>query len=96
MSIANQRIPVLVTEEEKARIAQRANNAGISMGEYMRRAAASFDTEQDEASLEAMIEQMLKATASAEAAIDDALGFVELSNQRIARMEAEHLAKKEE
>ena len=94
MSTANQRIPVLVTDKEKAQIAKKAKKAGLSMGEYLRRAAASYDTAEDEAALEAMIDQMLKATASAEAAIDDAIEFVEDSNQRIAEKEQQHKSRK--
>ena len=94
MSTANQRIPVLVTDKEKAQIAKKAKKAGLSMGEYLRRAAASYDTAEDEAALEAMIDQMLKATASAEAAIDDAITFVEDSNQRIAEKEQQHKSRK--
>ena len=94
MSTANQRIPVLVTDKEKAQIAKKAKKAGLSMGEYLRRAAASYDTAEDEAALESMIDQMLKATASAEAAIDDAIEFVEDSNQRIAEKEQQHKSRK--
>lgn len=92
MGTANHRIPVLVTEKEKAQIARSAKKAGLSMGEFLRRAAASYNTSEseDEAALLSMIEQMLKATASAEAAIDDAIAFVEESNQRIEQKEQQH------
>lgn len=88
MSAANQRIPVLVTAAEKSWIAKRAKKSGLSVGEYMRRAAASYSPSEDESALSAMIDQMLKATDRAENAIDDAIAFVESSNKRIARMEA--------
>ena len=88
MATATERIPVLVTAQEKALIAQMARDAHLSMGEFLRRAASSFRPEQDEAMLEGMIEQMLKTSAQANAAIDDALRFVEASNQRIAAMES--------
>ncbi len=90
MSTANQRIPVLVTAAEKTRIAKRAKKNGLSVGEYMRRAAASYSPAEDENALIAMIDQMLKATDRAENAIDDAITFVESSNKRIAEMEAKH------
>jgi hypothetical protein len=90
MSTANQRIPVLVTATEKSQIAKRAKKAGLSMGEYLRRAAASYNTSEDEAALEAIIEQMLKATENAETAIDDAIAFIAESNKRIDKMEAQH------
>ncbi len=87
MATANQRIPVLVTPTEKTAIARRAKKAGLSMGEYLRRAAAAYRPGEDEGSLAAMIEQMVLATERAEGAIDDALAFVKASNRRIRRME---------
>ncbi|MDR3220866.1 MAG: hypothetical protein LBU46_02500 [Candidatus Accumulibacter sp.] len=87
MTTATQRIPVLVTPDEKKQIAQMAKHAGLSMGEYFRRAAMAFRPSEDEKLLEGMIEQMNKTTAQANAAIDEALAFVEASNERIAAME---------
>jgi len=69
-------------------IAKMAQDAHLSMGEFLRRAAASFRPSEDEKMLEGMIDQMLKTTAQANAAIDDALAFVERSNRRIAAIEA--------
>ncbi|MDR1936323.1 MAG: hypothetical protein LBS49_12220 [Candidatus Accumulibacter sp.] len=89
MTTATQRIPVLVTPAEKSQIAGMAKDAGVSMGEYFRRAAMAFRPSEDEKLLENMIEQMNKTTAQANAAIDEALAFVEASNQRIAAMERE-------
>ena len=89
MATATERIPVLVTSQEKAKIAKMAQDAHLSMGEFLRRAAASFRPGEDDKMLEGMIEQMLKSTAQASAAIDDALAFVEASNRRISAMEAE-------
>jgi hypothetical protein len=88
MATANERIPVLMTTKEKTRIAKKAKEAGLSMGEYMRRAAESFHPDDDNKALEAMIDQMIKATEQAEKAIDDALAFVEASNKRIEKLEA--------
>ena len=88
MATATERIPVLVTSQEKAMIAKMAQDAHLSMGEFLRRAAASFRPSEDEKMLEGMIDQMLKTTAQANAAIDDALAFVERSNRRIAAIEA--------
>ena len=87
MATATERIPVLVTAQEKAMIAQRAQDAHLSMGEFLRRAASSFHPEEDEKILEGMIEQLMKTTALANAAMDDALAFVDASNQRITAME---------
>ncbi len=87
MTTATDRIPVLVTPDEKSRIAKRAKAAGLSTGEFLRRAAAAFHPSEDDALLAGMIDQMNKTTAQAGEAIDQALAFVEASNQRIAAME---------
>lgn len=87
MATATERIPVLVTATEKGQIAKMAKAAGLSMGEFLRRAAASFRPSEDDKMLEGMIDQMNKTTAQANAAIDEALAFVDASNQRIAEME---------
>lgn len=88
MATATERIPVLVTSQEKAMIAKMAQDAHLSMGEFLRRAAASFRPSEDEKMLEGMINQMLATTAQASAAIDDALAFVDASNKRITNMES--------
>ncbi len=87
MATATERIPVLVTAEEKEHIARMAKSAGLSMGEFLRRAAASFRSSDDDQVLEGMIDQMNKTTVQANAAIDKALAYVEASNKRIAAME---------
>ena len=87
MGTATERIPVLVTATEKGQIAKMAKAAGLSMGEFLRRAAASFRPSEDEKVLEGMTAQMDKTTAQASAAIDKALAFVEASNKRITTME---------
>ena len=90
MTTATQRIPVLVTTNEKLRIAKMAKDTGLSMGEFLRRAATSFNPSQDDAHLENMIVQMVKTTKAANQALDEALLYVERSNKRIATMEAKH------
>ena len=87
MATATERIPVLVTPMEKGQIAKMAKAAGVSMGEFLRRAASSYHSPEDEEVLLGMIDQMNKTTARASASIDDALKFVEASNKRIAAME---------
>ena len=54
--------------------------------------AAAFHPSEDDQVLEGMIEQMAKTTALANAAIDDALAFVEASNRRIEALEARRAA----
>lgn len=92
MTMATERIPVLVTAGEKKRIAKKAKDAGLSMGELLRRAAVSYRPSEDDEALEAMIAQMLKSTQAANAAIDDALAYIAQSDKRIAAMEAKHAA----
>lgn len=95
MATNSARIPLLVSEDEKARIAAAAAAAGVSVGEYLRRAVAAYrPDDEDEAALAAMIGQLDLATERAERAIDDALAFVEASNARIERMEREAAKRK--
>ena len=93
MTTATERIPVLVTATEKSRIAKMARDTGLSMGEFLRRAAASFSPSQDDAAIEGMIVQMVKTTKVANRALDDALVYVEQSNKRIAAMEVKRKVK---
>lgn len=95
MVTATERIPVLVTAAEKGKIAEMAKAAGLSMGEFLRRAAASFRPSEDERILEGMIDQMNKTTAQASAAIDKAVAFVAASNRRIAAMERKAVERRE-
>ena len=88
MSAARERILVLVTVAEKAKIASLAKATGLSMGEFSRRAAASFQPMEDDKILEGMVDQMTRTTAAASAAIDDAIAFVEASNRRIKALES--------
>jgi hypothetical protein len=88
MATATKRIAVLMTPAEKKRVVSKANKAGLTTGEYMRRAAEGYRPSDDDKALEAMINEMNKATQKAETAIDDALAFVAASNKRIEEMEA--------
>lgn len=84
---ATERVPVLMTPAEKKRVVSKARRAGLTTGEFMRRAAEGFTPSEDDAALEAMIKQMNKATERAASVIDEVLSFVEASNKRIAKME---------
>lgn len=87
MATVTERIPVLVSAAEKSRIAKRAEDAGLSMGEFLRRAASSYRPSEEDRLLEGLIDQVNKTTAQASAAIDEALAYVEASNQRLALLE---------
>ncbi|WP_297462840.1 plasmid mobilization protein [Ferrovum sp.] len=94
MATATERIPVLVTATEKGKIAKKAKEAGVSMGEFLRRAASSYCPSEEASMLVGMLDQMNKTTAQANAAIDGALAFVEASNQRITAMEQKAVIKR--
>jgi hypothetical protein len=87
MATVTERIPVLVSAAEKSQIAGMAKAAGLSMGEYLRRAASAFRPSDEDQILEGMIDQMHKTTAQAGDAIEAALQMVAASNKRIAAME---------
>ena len=88
MERATERIPVLMTPGEKAEIARRAQESGLSMGEFMRRAAAGYRAEEDEAAFEVLIGQVLESAERANRALDVALENIEASERRIETMEA--------
>lgn len=86
MKKLTKRIDVLVTPDEKRRITQAAKDAGVSTGEYIRRAAAAYSLP-EEAMVGAMLRQLNESTQRAGRAVDSALAWIEISNQRIVEME---------
>ena len=85
---ATERVPVLMTAVEKKRVVAKAKKAGLKTSEFMRLAASNYQPNSDEKALEAMIEQMNKATDNTSKVIDKALASVLASNKRIIKMEA--------
>jgi hypothetical protein len=85
--MAAARITVLMTAQAKTRLARRAKKAGLSLGEYFRRAATAFPPSGIDPSQECLVDQWCAATERASTAIDEALDFVDASNRRIAMME---------
>ena len=88
MATATERVPVLMTPDEKKNVVSKAKNAGGAVSEYIRRAIDGYRPSEDEKALEAMIKQMNQATKNAEKSIDETLSFVKASNKRIDEMEA--------
>jgi hypothetical protein len=84
---ATERVPVLMTAIEKKRVVAKAKKAGLKTSEFMRLAASNYQPNSDEKALEAMIEQMNKATDNTSKVIDKALASVAASNKRIIKME---------
>lgn len=87
MRKATERVDFLVTAAEKTRITQAARDAGISTGEYMRRAAVLYCNPKEEAMVDTMLRRLDESTQRASAAVDSALAWIEASNRRIAEME---------
>jgi len=55
MATATDRISVLVTETQKARIVKMAKAAGLTMGEFLRRAAESHTPSDDDDLLKGLL-----------------------------------------
>ena len=88
MAAAVERIVVQVTADEKKKIANKAKRMGLPISELMRRGAHGHQAAESDVDLEAMADAALGAAERAGAAVDEALAFVEASNQRIAALEA--------
>lgn len=88
MHTRGHRIAVRLTRAERTRLAKCAKKAGLSLSEFVRRAALGFPNEDEESAQHALINAVIDATARAERAIDDTLRHVARSNGRIKRMEA--------
>jgi hypothetical protein len=91
---ATERIPVLLTREQKARLVKRAKAVNLTMGEYVRRAAEAYDPQADDKALEGLIQRVRESAEQAGRAMDEALASVSKSQQRVADMEAAHAARK--
>lgn len=88
MAAAVERIVVQATPQDKRTIAAKAKRLDIPVSELMRRGAFAYDAAETDAELAALAEAARDAADRAGAAIDDALAFIEASNQRIAAMES--------
>ncbi|MBK8815091.1 MAG: hypothetical protein IPN42_06090 [Methylococcaceae bacterium] len=88
MTTASERIPVLVTKTQKQQLTAKAKAAGLSTGEFLRRAGESYSASEDQDLLEGLLDQVIKITAKTEQAIDNALDFVAASEQRLALFDA--------
>lgn len=90
-----ERIQVLANEQDKAIISEKAKKAGLAVGPYVRRAALEYDPEdkEHEAEIESVLERVKHLASEAEAKLDNAIEFIDASEARIAKMEAEHAAR---
>jgi len=87
MALVSERVLVLMSAAEKKRISKEAQRAGVSIGEYLRRAAAAFSPDDENEALDGLLRQVERSTAAANAAMDRTLAHVEASNRRIETME---------
>ncbi|MDO5653064.1 MAG: hypothetical protein Q4G39_03065 [Brachymonas sp.] len=85
---AIERIVVQATPQDKKAIVAKAKKLDIPVSELMRRAAFAYDSNATDAELGALADAAHAAAENACTAIDDALDFIEASNQRIAALEA--------
>lgn len=86
MAARTKRIYMDVTFAERKHIAKVARKAGLPTSEFVRRAVMVYCTAQEDAALEKMLDLLNRSTARANAALDQALAFVEASNKRINEM----------
>ena len=91
---ATERIPILLTRQQKARLAKRAKAANLTMGEFVRRATEAYQPDADEKTLEKLIDQVKETADQATRAVETALARVAESQKRIADMESAHTARK--
>lgn len=86
MSTISERIPVLVSKTQKQNLVAKAKAAGLSTGEFLRRAGENYTPSEEEDLLTGMLDQILKITAQTEKTIDESLAFVDASEQRLAKL----------
>lgn len=86
---ATARIVVQATEQDKRAIAAKAKKLDLPVSELMRRGAFAYESADADAELGALAEAAQGAAQRSAHFIDEALDFIEASNQRIAKMEAQ-------
>lgn len=86
MAKVTSRITVLVSSQEKGRIARKAREAHMTVSEFLRRAATAYCPPEQDRDLRSL----LLAAVETSARVDDAMDFIADSNKRIDAMEAEH------
>lgn len=91
MASAIEQITVFVTAEENAMFIKMADEAKLTPEEFLLFAATSCCPVKEAATRAGVVEMLFKSCAKAHAAIDDALAFVDASNQRIAQLELRRL-----
>jgi len=88
VAAAVERIVVQATPQEKKAIVAKARKLGLAISELMRRGATAYEPAEADEELGALADAAQTAAERAAGAIDEALAFIEASNQRIALLEA--------
>jgi hypothetical protein len=88
MGAAVERIVVQATSQDKKAIAAKAKRLDLPVSELMRRGAFAYEADDADAELGVLADAAKGAADRAGAAIDDALSWIDASNERIASMEA--------
>ncbi len=89
MAAAVERIVVQTTAGDKQAIVAKAKGLNLPISELMRRGAFAYQPGDSDAALGDLADAAKNAADQAGASIDDALSFIDASNRRIARMEAD-------
>lgn len=84
-SPATERVTTLMNPSEKAALEFKAKQAGVSVGEFVRRAVDCFDPDEAAALIElsALAEQLSRSNREASDALDRALASVDLTRQQL-------------
>lgn len=90
---ATERIPLLVTPTQKAQFARKAKALKLTVNEFVRRAAETYNPSDDDEALLRLVMQVKQTTQEATLAMDAALKACAESNQRIAKLESAHAAR---
>lgn len=76
-------VPVLMSPRQKQRLARKAKQANLTMGELLRQGGEKFSPLEDSPALDHMAKQIIRSTAKSIQAIDKTLILVAESEKRM-------------
>ena len=79
-------VPVLMSHSQKLRLARKAKEAKLTMGELLRRGGERYSPDEDPAVLDQFARQVRRAAAKAIRSIDHTLDLVAESERRIQQL----------
>jgi Zn-dependent peptidase ImmA (M78 family) len=84
-----ERMTILISRQQKSAILSMAHKLGLSAGELVRQAVASYPTNKDhsehEAELNALADELLGAAQGTRRAIDEATAELQITLQQLAK-----------